>query len=87
MRALLIAFVLGCVSVGALATASALAVAVLAEANGWRDLRLAAGPLLFVAWERGEAATATTFGPGLVVLSLLGGALNAFGAALLRRRE
>ncbi len=86
MRGLVVAFLLGSVAVAAVLATTALAAGVLAEASGWHGLRLAVGPVLLVAFERAGQTTATTFGPGLLAIVILAGALNALGAALLRRR-
>jgi hypothetical protein len=81
------AFALGVAAVGALALVSALVLAALADAGGRDALRVGLGPLVLVEFERGPRGTATTFGPALLVLPLLGGLLNAAGAAILRRRD
>jgi hypothetical protein len=85
MRALK-AFVLGTVVFCVLAYAVAVALALSASEGGWSSLRVALGPLLLVAVERDGAATVTTFGPGIVGVGLLGGAVNAAAAAALARR-
>lgn len=51
------------------------------------DVRVALGPVLVVMRERDAAGTATTLGPGVLLLVTLGGALNAGVAALLQRRR
>ena len=80
------AFALGAAAVGALTLVAAFALAVLAEAGEAETLRLALGQVEFVAFERAGATTSTTFGPGLALLPLVGGALNAALAALLVRQ-
>jgi hypothetical protein len=80
------AFVLGTIAVGVVAYAVVAALAVAAQAGG-RALELALGPLAVVSVTQGEAATVTTFGPGLVVLALVGGLANLALAWLLRRRS
>lgn len=79
------AFGLGAAASALLAVAVALGLAALADAAGRESFGIALGGLELVAFERTSRGTATTFGPALVVLPLLGGALNAAGAALLRR--
>jgi hypothetical protein len=44
------------------------------------------GPLLFVSVKLDEATTATTFGPGIFALALLGGVANLAAARLIRHR-
>lgn len=87
MRALVTPFLLGCVAFGAVLVTAALAAGVLAQASGWGDVRVALGPLVFVAFERSGETTATTFGPGLAAATAFGGVVNALGAALLHRRS
>lgn len=87
MRRLVIAFALGTATIAVLTVVGALLAAGLAEASGRRELRVALGPLVVVEFERTAHGSSTTFGPGLLVLPLLGGALNAAGAAILRRRD
>ena len=86
MRGLVIAFALGAAAVGLIAVVGVLLVATLAEASDRTQLHLALGPLALLDFERSPHGSATTFGPGLVVLPLFGGLLNAAGAALLRTR-
>lgn len=87
MRPLLTAFALGVVAVAGLALVAALVLAALADASGRDALRVGLGPLVLVEFERSARGTATSFGPALFVLPLVGGALNAAGAAMLRARD
>jgi hypothetical protein len=87
VRSVVTAFALGVAAVGALALISALVVAALADAGGRDTLRVGLGPLVLVEFERGPRGTATTFGSALFVLPLLGGLLNAAGAAILRTHD
>jgi hypothetical protein len=57
----------------------------LADASGRETFAVGLGGLALVSFERTAHGTATTFGPALAVLPLLGGAINAAGAMLLRR--
>jgi len=70
-----------------LAIATALGLTALADASGRETFILGLGGLELVSFERTARGTATTFGPALAVLPLLGGVLNAAGAALLRRGQ
>lgn len=79
------AFALGAAATALLAVAVALALTALADASGRETFALGLGGLELVSFERTAGGTATTFGPALAVLPILGGALNAAGAALLRR--
>jgi hypothetical protein len=81
-----IAFAFGAAAMGVIAVVLVLVVATLADAGGQEQLRLALGPLTLLEFERNAEASSTTFGPGLLALPLLGGILNAAGAALLRNR-
>jgi hypothetical protein len=86
MRPVVIAFVLGAVAVGMAVSIAGFALGVVAQSGGWDSFRVALGPLVFLSFERLPHETSTTFGSGLVLLALAGGALNAVGAALLSRR-
>jgi hypothetical protein len=79
------AFGLGAAATALLAVAVALGLAALADAAGRESFAVGLGGLELVVLERTASGTATTFGPALAVLPLVGGALNAAGAALLRR--
>jgi hypothetical protein len=70
-----------------LAIATALGLTALADTSGRETFTLGLGGLELVSFERTARGTATTFGPALAVLPLLGGVLNAAGAALLRRGQ
>jgi hypothetical protein len=70
-----------------LAIATALGLTALADASGRETFTIGLGGLELVSFERTARGTATTFGPALAVLPLLGGVLNAAGAALLRRGQ
>ena len=84
MRALR-AFTLGCVALGVLAYAGVAALAVAAQAAG-RSFVVGLGPLIVASVERDASAAVTTFGPGLLVLAMVGGCANVAAAALLARR-
>ena len=86
MRAALTAFALGAASTALLAVAIALGLAALADASGRETFTIGLDRLALVSFERTAHGTATTFGPLLALLPLLGGGLNAVGAALVRRR-
>jgi hypothetical protein len=79
------AFALGAAATALVAVAVALGLAALADEAGRETFAIGLGGLELVAFERTARGTATTFGPALAALPLLGGALNAAGAALLRR--
>ena len=79
------AFALGATATALLAVAAALGLTALADASGRETFVVGLGGLELVSFERTGHGTATTFGPALGVLPLLGGALNAAGAALLGR--
>jgi hypothetical protein len=82
---MLTAFALGAGATALLAIATALGLTALADASGRETFTIGLGGLELVSFERTARGTATTFGPALAVLPLLGGVLNAAGAALLRR--
>jgi len=86
MRTVVIAFVLGTLAVGVVASIGGLALGIAAQAGGWSSFRAGIGPLVLVSYERTAAASATSFGAGLPLLALAGGVLNAIGAGVLSRR-
>lgn len=79
------AFALGAAATALLAVAAALGLTALADASGRETFAIGLRGLELVSFERAGDGTATTFGPALAVLPIFGGALNAAGAALLRR--
>jgi hypothetical protein len=79
------AFFLGAAAVAALAVVVALTGAILAEASGRPALHVGLFGVELVSFERSSAGSATTFGPGLAVLPLVGGLANAVGAAAIGR--
>jgi hypothetical protein len=82
-----IAFALGAVAVALAVSVAGLVLGIAAQSGHWDSFRVALGPVLFISYERASDGTSTAFGSGLTLLALAGGALNAAGAALLRRRE
>ena len=78
------AFLLGAFALGVLTYALAAAFAVTAQAAG-HTFELALGPLLVVAVTESATASATAFGPGILVLALFGGLLNLALALLMER--
>jgi hypothetical protein len=87
MRPLVIAFALGAVAVAVAASVAGLVLGIAAQSGRWDSFRIALGPVLFLSYGRAADGTSTVFGSGLTLLAFAGGALNAAGAALLRRRE
>ena len=79
------AFLLGALAIGLVAYAAAAALAVAAQA-GDRSLDLALGHLAVVSVVERQDATTTTFGPGLLVVALVGGLANLALASFIRRR-
>jgi hypothetical protein len=86
MRTVVIAFVLGVAAVAVAVSVAGFIVGVAAQSGGWHSFDLAIGPVVFLSFERLPEGTSTTFGSGLPLLALVGGTLNALGAALLLRR-
>ena len=79
------AFVLGTAATAVLAYVLAGALA-LAVAGSGAEVRLASGPLVLVEVEQRVTGPAVSLGTGLLVVALLGGALNGFAGSLVRRR-
>ena len=84
MRALK-AFMLGLVAFGILGYALAAAVAVATQAGG-STIDASVGPLLLVSVTMEGRAAVTTFGPGLLVIAIVGGLANVAAAQLIRHR-
>lgn len=83
---LLRAFLLGAAAAGALAYAAATTLALAVAASGGA-VSISAGPIAVVAVEQTTDGNATTLGPGLVLVALAGGVVNAVAAAVLVRRS
>lgn len=86
MRRLLIPFTIGFAVVTLLELIAMLTLNLAAERNAWESFDLRVGPVLLFAYERSVRVSAVTFGSGLLLVALVGGGLNAAGAALLQRR-
>jgi hypothetical protein len=86
VRAVVIAFVLGTVAVWVALLVAGFALGIAAQSGGWASFRVGFGLATLLEFTREPAGTSTTFGPGLALAALLGGALNAAAAAWLRRR-
>jgi hypothetical protein len=82
---LLTAVLLGATAVGALAYAAASTIGLAVAASGG-ELTLGLGPLGILSVERlVDGGSATTLGPGILVLAAAGGLANAAAAAVLAR--
>ena len=79
------AFVLGSLAFAVVGYAVAAALAVAAQAGG-TTIDVGVGPLLLVSVTLEGASRVTTFGPGILVLALVGGVANVAAAQLIRRR-
>jgi hypothetical protein len=80
------AFVLGALALGIVGYALAAALAVTAQAGG-STIEVGVGPLDLVSVTRDGATTVTTFGPGILVIAVLGGLANVVVASLMRHRS
>jgi hypothetical protein len=78
------ALALGAVASGVVAYTLATAVAV-AVASGGSTIEIAVGPVVVLAVERADGDAVTTLGPGLAVIALAGGILNAAAAVVVSR--
>ncbi len=83
---LLRAFLVGTGATGLAAYTGAAAIGLALAAAG-DEARTAVVGLVVLEIDRGATGTVTTFGPGLAVVGLAGGALNAVVAMLLARRR
>jgi hypothetical protein len=79
------AFALGATAGSVLAYVVAATIALAVTAAG-AELMAGWGPVLFVAVERAEDGTATTFGAGLLLVAVAVGIANSVASTLLARR-
>jgi hypothetical protein len=79
------AFALGTLALAVVGYAAAAALAVAAQAGG-STLDVGIGPLALVSVTLAGATRVTTFGPGILVVALVGGIANVVAAQLIRRR-
>ena len=79
------AFLLGAIALGVLAYAGATALAVAAQTAG-TPLSIGLGQLAIVSVEHRASDAVITFGPGLVLIAVVGGLVNVGAALLIRRR-
>jgi hypothetical protein len=86
VRIVVIAFALGAGAFVIAIVAAGMAVGVIAPSAGWAGFRVGIGPFTVLQLTRDSEATTTTFGSGILAAAILGGVLNAFAAAWLRRR-
>lgn len=86
MRVVITAFFLGTVAFAAIALGTAFVVLVLAETSGRDELRFAPAGIELLSFERTAGGSETSFGPALLLVPLVGGALNAAAAGVLRAR-
>ena len=86
MRRLLTPFALGFAVLALVEVVAVFSINLLAEGYGWRPFELRAGPILLVEYERSARVATVTFGAGLFLVALGGGALNAAAAAVLQQR-
>lgn len=76
------AFALGMVALAVLGYA-VVTVAAMAAVSAGREIEMSLGPIVVVAVDRVTGGTETTYGAGLLLVALLGGAVNAAAAGAL----
>jgi hypothetical protein len=86
VRIVLTAFVLGAAAVFAALLVGGVALGIAAQSRHWQTIHVGIGPVEVFHFVRAGRTTTTTFGNGLGLAALAGGALNAAGAAYLRAR-
>jgi hypothetical protein len=86
VRTLLIPFAIGFAVLALLELIAVFSLNLAATRNAWASFDVHVGPVLLFAYERSAHISAVTFGSGLLLVALVGGVLNAAGAALLQRR-
>ena len=86
MRPLVTAFALGFLAGAFVAFVTSLSLSLIADANDWGSFTIGIGALVLLEFERTPTSTAASFGPAIALVGVVGGLLNAAGAALLARR-
>jgi hypothetical protein len=86
VRGLLIPFAIGFAVVALFELIALFTLNLAAARHTWGNFDVHVGPVLVFAYERSARVSALTFGSGLLLVALIGGGLNAAGAALLQRR-
>ena len=87
MRAVVIAFLLGCLAVTVAALAAALCIAFLVEVRAVHVVDVSAGGLLLVRAVTTQTGVEATLGAGVAVAAVVGGGANALAAAVLASRR
>lgn len=81
------AFVTGAVIVLLLMLLALPAISVVADANNWGPFRVGIGPVLIFEQRAEGDGFVASFGPGILLLAIVAGVLNAAGARLLLRED
>ncbi len=81
-----VSFVFGFLAVGLLLLCFAFGLAVIAEVRGWGSFSIGSGVFAILEYGRTPGGTETAIGPGIIMISLLAGTLNAVAGAILWSR-
>ncbi len=86
LRMLAVSFAFGFVSVGLLLLCSALGLAIIADVRGWGSFGIGSGVFAILEYNRTSGGAETAIGPGIIMISLLAGTLNAVAGSILWSR-
>ena len=81
------AFAFGAVAMAVLLGGVAAALSVLVAADGSDGVEFVLGPVVVFAVATTDGATSTSLGPGIALLSVVGGLVNAAALSLVERRQ
>ena len=82
MRIFAVSFVLGFLAIGLLLLCSAFGLAIIAEVRGWGSFSIDSGVFATLEYGRTPDGTETAIGPGIIIISLLAGTMNAMAGAI-----
>ncbi len=86
LRIIAVSFVLGFLAIGLLLLCSAFGLAIIAEVRGWGSFSIDSGVFAILEYGLTPDETETAIGPGIIIISLLAGTLNAMAGAILWSR-
>ena len=86
LRIAAVSFVFGFLAVGLLLLCSAFGLAIVADVRGWDSFGIGSGVFAILEYGLTPDETETAIGPGIIMISLLAGTLNAMAGAILWSR-
>ncbi len=77
---------IGTLSVLCILVGLGFALSIVGDATQWNSVDISFGPIEVWQFTRSGSSTEASFGPGILYLSVVGGAANAVGAYVLRQK-